>query len=220
MYTISTNLSAKNIIKNIIYKLNEQQYFQIETETETETDDHHIFEPWTRDAPTPEGGGIWNIGLLVQCRGILWEGSKIGSAAAASWAVIWMSGNNEPKIPASICSLSLPWIRLVRRIFILALLENYTRHVVETWMWDAPPHDGNIWILRRLWAKKGLLQSPICWWGWWQAYGISAKLGHIWRTGTASIPDWTLRGSENFFTGRRTVGAKILHCWLGRRWFR
>ena len=45
MYTISTNLSAKNIIKNIIYKLNEQQYFQIETETETETDDHHIFEP-------------------------------------------------------------------------------------------------------------------------------------------------------------------------------
>ena len=37
MYTISTNESAKHIIKKIRYKLNEQQYFEIETEMEMYT---------------------------------------------------------------------------------------------------------------------------------------------------------------------------------------
>ena len=34
MYDISTNKSSKNIIKYIKYKLNEQQYFEMETETD------------------------------------------------------------------------------------------------------------------------------------------------------------------------------------------
>ena len=38
MYTISTDISAKNIIKQIRYKLIEQQYFEIETETEMKID--------------------------------------------------------------------------------------------------------------------------------------------------------------------------------------
>ena len=56
MYTISTNLSAKNIIKNIIYKLNEQQSFEVETETDTGA--QRVVEPWMRYLPPPEGGSV------------------------------------------------------------------------------------------------------------------------------------------------------------------
>ena len=41
MYAITTNESEKNIIKHKIYKLNEQQYFEMETEM----DAWSIFEP-------------------------------------------------------------------------------------------------------------------------------------------------------------------------------
>ena len=98
MYTISTKTSANNIIKYRRYKLNEQQYFEIETDMETKY--RRVLETWMWDSPPPEGDGVFNIGVLVRCHNSLWEIRTRGTAAADSWAVIWPAGNNEPKNPA------------------------------------------------------------------------------------------------------------------------
>ena len=55
--------------------------------------------------------------------------------------------------------------------------------------------------------------------GWWQTHGRSAKGGRIWKTRNVNIPDQTFRSSRMIWTGRRTVGAKTLSCWLGRTWY-
>ena len=154
MYTIRKNKSAKNIIKHIRYKLNEQLYFDIETYMETDT--WRVFKPWTRYAPPPEGGGVFNIGRPVRCRNPLWEGRTRDTFAASSRAMIWPVGNNGPN-----CSLFLPWIKFVRRT--LTLIAKDTWRVVDQWTWDTPTTDGNVWVWRIRQAQKGLLQSPICW---------------------------------------------------------
>ena len=69
----------------------ERQYFEIETETDVQ----RVVDPWTRNAPPPEGGGVFNIVRPVWCRNPLWAGSTRGTTATASWAVIWPAGNNN-----------------------------------------------------------------------------------------------------------------------------
>ena len=123
------------------------------------TDTRSVFDLWTRDAPHPEGDGVYNIGLSVQCLNPLWSVRTIGTADSASCAVIWPTGHNKPNIPAGLRSLSPSWIRFVRSILTLAAKD--ARRVVEPWTRDAPPPDGNVWVWRRLRARKGLLQSPI-----------------------------------------------------------
>ena len=127
------------------------------------TNTRSVVEPWMRNTPPPEGGGVCNIGLLVLCHNPLWTGRKIGTAAAASWAVIWPDGNKKTKRPAGLWSLSPPCIWFVRRTLTLTTKE--VRRIFDTWMWDAPPPDGNTWVrqIRRVW--KGLLQSLIRWGG-------------------------------------------------------
>ena len=154
-------------IKYMRYKLNEQQYFDIETDTETYT--RRVVELWTQDSPPPIGYEVFNIGLPVRCRNPLWEGSTIGTAAAASWAVILPAGNNEAKSPAGLCSLSTPWIGFVGRT--LELTEKGDRSVVDPWTRDAPPPDGKVWFRRRRWAQKGLLEIKIRCGGGGQMYG-------------------------------------------------
>ena len=55
MYTISTNRSSKSIIKHIKYKLNEQQYIDMDM------DALRVVKLWTREAPPPERDGLFNI---------------------------------------------------------------------------------------------------------------------------------------------------------------
>ena len=51
---------SKNYIKNIRYELNEQQYFEMETEMDT--DARRVVKPWMQDTPTSEGDRFFNIG--------------------------------------------------------------------------------------------------------------------------------------------------------------
>ena len=157
MYTISMNKSAKNFIKHICYNLNEEQYFDKETWMETKS--WRVVKPWMQYAPPPERGGVYNIFRPVWCSNPLWMGRTRGTAASDSWSVIWPAGDKEPKIPLDLRSLSLPYIRFFRNTLTLTAKDSWC--VVETWMWYAPPPDGNILIRKRLWAWKGLLQSLI-----------------------------------------------------------
>ena len=93
MYSICTNKSPKIIIKHIKYKLNEEQYFDIEIEMERNA--WRVVDMWMWDTPPPEGGVVCNIGQLVRCFKLLWDGSTRGTATAVSWAVSWLDGNNN-----------------------------------------------------------------------------------------------------------------------------
>ena len=159
MYSICTNKSPKIIIKHIKYKLNEEQYFDIEIEMERNA--WRVVDMWMWDTPPPEGDGAWNIGRLVRWHNPLWMGRTIGTTSADSWAVILPDVNNESKIPAGIHSLSPSWIRFVRRTLTLTVKGAW--RVVEPLLWDDPPPDGNIWVRQRWIMKKGLLRSIIFW---------------------------------------------------------
>ena len=76
----------------MLYKLNEQQYFDMEMETEADT--LRVVETWIQDAPTPERYEVYNIGWTVQWRYPIWAGRTRGTVNSASWAAIWPSGNN------------------------------------------------------------------------------------------------------------------------------
>ena len=87
--------------------------------------------------------------------------------------MIWHAGNNEPKIPTGLRSLSCPWIRFVRRTLILTVKDYQC--VFESWMLDSPPPDGNIRVLRIFQAQKGLLKSLIRWGGGDRHVGYQIK---------------------------------------------
>ena len=66
MRNISTNRPSKSIIKNIKYKLNKKQYIDTGILTHCRA---------------------VNNGRKVRCRNPLWEESRRGNTAAASWAM-------------------------------------------------------------------------------------------------------------------------------------
>ena len=137
-----------------------------------ETNAWRVVDPWMKATPTSEGYGVYNIGWPVQCRNPLWAG-RIWGTTAASWAVIWPSGNNEPKIPAGLHSLSTPWIKFVRRT--LTLTAKDALRVVQPLIWDVPHLDENVWFRRRQQEQKGLPQSLICWGGCDRRMGDQSK---------------------------------------------
>ena len=131
MYTISTNKYPKNIIRNIIYKLNEQQSFEMETETDTGS--QRVVEPWMRDLPPPEGGSVWNIGRPVQCRNPLWEGSTKETATSASWAIILPYGNNNQDLTVDSPSYIFIFLSLKNLMALKQLFSFFFRVQTSTW---------------------------------------------------------------------------------------
>ena len=132
-----------------------------------------VVEPWIPDAPPLEEDGVWNISRPVRWHNHLWEERTRGTAAAFSQAMIWPAGNNKPKSPAGLCSLSSPCIRFVRSTLMLKAKD--ARHVFDPWIWDAPTPDGNVWVWQRQQAQKGLLQSLILWGGGHRHMGDKPK---------------------------------------------
>ena len=132
-------------------------------ETETERDTCCVVGTWMQDSSITEGGGVWNIGWLVRCHNPLSMVRKRGTAAAASWYVIWPAGNYEPNIPTDLCRLSPPWIRFFRST--LTLMGKDAWNVFEPRMRDATLPDGNVWVRRRRRSRKRLLHSTILWGG-------------------------------------------------------
>ena len=126
-----------------------------------ETKNRRMVEPWMWCATPSEGDGVCNIGWPVRFCDLIWVGRARGNAVAASWAVIWPDGNNEPKSPEGIDIISLSWIRFVSPT--LALTAKDAQSVVETWMQDALPPNGNIWVWGKRQSRKGLLRSLIHW---------------------------------------------------------
>ena len=171
-----------------------------------DTNARHVVNPLIQYAPPPEGGEFFNIGRPVRCCNPFWVGMTRGNVATTSWAAIWPAGNNEPKSPTVLCRLYPPRIRFSKRT--LALTAKDGRRIVEPWIQDAPPPDGNVWVQRIWQAQKVLLQGLIRWGGWWQTYGRSAKGGKIQRTRTDSVPDCALSTSGKICTGMITVGTK------------
>ena len=141
--------------------MNERQYFEIEMEMET--DSQRVVEVWTLEAASIKGDRVCNIGLPVWCYNPLWMGSTRGTATTAFLVVILPDRNNKPNILVGIHSLSPSFIRFVRSTLMLTAKD--TRRVVELWMWDASPPDGNIWFQRRRQLWKGILKSLIHWGG-------------------------------------------------------
>ena len=156
---MSTNKPANNIIKHIIYELNDHLYFEIETKMET--NDWHVVDPWMWDGPHPEGDWACNFGWPVWRLNPLLAGITRGIADAASWYMIWLDRNNKPKIPAGICILSPPWIRFFMRTSTLTAKD--ARRVFEPWMQDSPPLDENVWVWRRRRAQKDYCKVWFSW---------------------------------------------------------
>ena len=184
--------------------MNQRQYFEIEVEMETNA--WRVDDPWMRDAPPPEGDGVSNIGQPVRCRTPLREGRTWGTAAA-SWTVIWPDGNNEPKSPAVLHSLSFSPLGYVSQEDIDADREGRpagcraanARRLTSWWE--------RLSLTRAASAKRTTAKSDSLR-GWWQTYCKSAEGGRIWRTRTDSVPDRTLSGSGTICTGSRTVRPK------------